>query len=173
MPFGTFTQGCVLWVKFIPTTLSIIFPHHTIAHHTWYAGSYISMKGKKKTKTLNLVRCSPTEGILLQSGFCWTPRICGIWLSWPSTAHSKLCSAAFPPALQGKASQTAFHPHRHLLSIWEELGSVIHLYTTPFIAALVSPLNNSTQDVWQPITVNGVIVESHFWKIPPQAKYCR
>lgn len=161
--------------------LGKIFPSHAIycISTSHYSPSHTICRQphlrERQKKPLNLVRWR----VVLQQkefscklAFAGQPESVGYGFV---TLHSsgKLCSAAFPPALQGKASQTAFHPHRHLLSIWEELGSVIHLYTIPFIAALVSPLNNSTQDTWQSITVNGVVVESRFWKILPQAKYYR
>lgn len=84
---------------------------------------------------------------------------------WPSTAQGKLRSAAFLLALQGKASQPASRPHGHLLSVWEASGSAIPPVSR-CCYCYISPLKNRTRDIQQSITVNGVIIELCYRKIP-------
>lgn len=158
--------------KIYPNLTVYLSPHHTTAHHTWYTYSCISIKSKKTPRTwLDGGIFSNRRNSITSCFLLGTQNLCIIPF-WPSAAHSKLRSAAFLLALQGQASQIACHPYRHLLSIWEESGSATPpLYHCCYF--YVNPLNNSTRDIRQSITVNGVIVESHYWKIPPQAKYSR
>lgn len=149
----------------------ISISHHSTSH-VIHVQLHLHKKQKKKPRTwLDGGIFSNRRNSITSCFLLGTQNLCIIPF-WPSAAHSKLRSAAFLLALQGQASQIACHPYRHLLSIWEESGSA----TPPLYHGCycyVSPLNNSTRDIRQSITVNGVTVESHYWKIPPQAKYSR